>query len=95
MKKNELNLGDAIDKFLGDASLRTSYNENYIMNNWESLMGKTIARFTSKLKIKDKKIYVTIESAPLRQELTFSKEKIRSILNQNFKETVIEEVIIC
>ncbi|NNC94186.1 MAG: DUF721 domain-containing protein [Chitinophagales bacterium] len=94
-RKNELNLGDAIDKFLDDYRLRNKYDENYILSNWETLMGKTIARHTKSLRIKDKKIYISIEYAALRQELSFSKEKILSILNQNFKEPVIKEVIIC
>lgn len=95
IKNNSLNLNDAIDKFLDDTELRLKFEESFILNNWEKLMGKTIAKHTNKLRIIDKKIYISIEYAALRQELSYSKEKILSILNQNSQETVIEEVIIC
>ena len=95
MGNKELNLGDAIGKYINESRIGNKYNENYILNNWEVLMGKTIAKYTKKIRITEKKIYISIESAALRQELSYSKEKIRSILNQNFQETVIEEVIIC
>ena len=38
-------------------------------------MGKAIANYTKDIKLRKNKLYLTIESAPLKQELSFGKEK--------------------
>ena len=56
-------------------------------------MGNAIASRTLKVFIRDKKLYVKLSSAPLRNELSMSKSKIITLLNKDFEKTVIDEVI--
>ena len=41
-----------------------------------------------------KKLYITVDSAPLRQELSYGREKIKKVMNEELGEDYIEEVII-
>ena len=95
MKDNEHTLGGAIDAYLKGLRSKSKYDENYIINNWESMMGKTIAKYTNSIQIKNKKLYLSVSSAALRQELHYNREKMKKILNQNFDNIVIEDVILC
>ena len=65
-----------------------------IVQQWEKLMGKLIAKNTQKLYIKDKKLFLHIESSALKQELTYSKSKIIEIINNESGTDLIHEVII-
>jgi predicted site-specific integrase-resolvase len=56
-------------------------------------MGPAIANSTSKIFIKNKKLYVQLNSAPLKSELSMSRAKIVEILNKDLKEELLEEVI--
>jgi predicted nucleic acid-binding Zn ribbon protein len=57
-------------------------------------MGRTIATYTRDIRMKDNVLYVTIESASLRAELQFGREKIKTIMNEEIGEEYIKEVVI-
>jgi predicted nucleic acid-binding Zn ribbon protein len=57
-------------------------------------MGAMIARHTSNISLRKGKLYLKIESAALKQELTYSKDKIKEIFNKELGENVITDVLI-
>jgi hypothetical protein len=61
---------------------------------WEQLMGKTIARYTDKIKIHGHTLFISTTVAPLKQELNYQKEKIIQRVNEALGERVIKEVVI-
>lgn len=65
-----------------------------IQDNWEQLMGKTIARYTQSIQLIDNKLIVTTTVAPLKQELTYSKDKIIKLVNEMLGESIVREVMI-
>ncbi len=86
-------LKEAIDEMLKAYKISGKINETQIIASWEKLMGKAIAARTTELKFKYKKLYITLNSAPLRQELAMSKSKLIELLNKDFAEKVVEDVI--
>lgn len=86
-------LKDAIDEMLKAYKINGKINETKVLESWEKLMGRTIAARTTDLKFRYKKLYVTLNSAPLRQELAMSKSKLIELLNKDFSEKVVEDVI--
>ena len=70
------------------------FHESNLVNSWEKVMGAPIAKRTSKLYIREKKLYVHLTSAPLKHELSMSRDKILVLLTKEFGESVINEVII-
>ncbi|MBC6489507.1 DUF721 domain-containing protein [Flavihumibacter stibioxidans] len=90
----EYSLGDAIQQFLKKSRLKGSVQALQITDVWETIMGKTVAKYTDSIKIYGDKLYVTTTVAPLRQELLYQKEKIIERVNEALGEKVIKEVII-
>ena len=90
---NEITLKDAIKQLL-DANplMKDKINENKLYEVWEKLVGKMIAKRTQKITIKNKVLIIEINSASLRNELSFAKEKIKNIINAEFKENILDEV---
>jgi len=90
---NEISLGDAIKKML-DATPRVKQkiNETKLLNAWETIMGKLIANNTKSITLQNKTLYIDIKSAALKNELSFSKEKIKKLINNEFDEDIIDEV---
>jgi hypothetical protein len=86
-------LKDAIDELLNVYKLRGKYNETHVIAAWSRLMGPMISNRTGKIFIKNKKLYVQINSAPLKSELSMSRSKILEMLNRDVSEKVLEEVI--
>ncbi len=61
---------------------------------WEQIMGKTVARYTDKIRIHGKTLYIDTTVAPLRQELLYQKETILRRVNEALGEVVVTDVII-
>ncbi|MFN8352896.1 MAG: DUF721 domain-containing protein [Spirosomataceae bacterium] len=92
-KAGTITLKEAIDNLLNVYKLRGKFNETYLAAHWETIMGKAISNRTSKVYVAERKLYVQITSAPLRNELVLAKSKIIELLNKEVGEEVIDEVI--
>jgi len=90
----EISIGDAIKAFLKKSNLKTGIQALQIEQIWETLMGKTIAKYTDKIQIINQTLFIHTNVGPLRQELMYQKEKIVERVNEALGEKVIKEVII-
>ena len=84
---------DAIEAFLKTFNLKSKFNETYLVAFWERMMGKIIASRTKEIYVKNRVLYLRIDSSPLRQELFMAKTKLIDIVNKDVGESVIEDVI--
>lgn len=87
-------MGDALKQFLRQSKLKGSLQALQIEDVWEKLMGKTIARYTDKIRIHGQVLYITTAVAPLKQELLFQKDKIIQRVNEALGEKVVADVVI-
>lgn len=94
MTDHEISVGDALKKFLEKSTLKPRMNELRLRQDWEKLMGKTIARHTDSITLKDKKLIIHTTVSPLKHELSFSKEKIIKLINEALGEEAVKEIII-
>lgn len=92
-KTNEQTLADVLKQLIVVMKLKNNLTKVKIESLWAEKMGKTIADYTSNLSVRDKVLYVTIDSASLRSQLHYSREKIRDLLNDTIGEVYLKEVI--
>ncbi|HZH37073.1 MAG TPA: DUF721 domain-containing protein [Flavisolibacter sp.] len=90
----QYSIGDAIKLYIAQSRIKSSIQVYQIEEVWEQVMGKTIARYTEKLKIINKTLFITTNVAPLKQELIYQKEKIKLRVNEALGEKVIEDIVI-
>ena len=64
------------------------------MNSWEEVTGKFIASKTKNMYIKNKVLYVNIESSVIRNELILLREGLINRLNDKCKQEVITGIVI-
>lgn len=93
-KKNDLSLQDAMKDMIQELHIGPQLSETRVKSLWEELMGKTISTYTSNIAVRKNVLYLTILSAPLKQELSYGKDKIRKLLNEELGEEFIREVVI-
>ena len=85
-KSNELTIKEAINELLNHFHLNENLYETRLTNAWERVMGKVIAKHTLDLRLKNGILFIRLDSAMLREELSYAKQKIISILNKELKE---------
>jgi predicted nucleic acid-binding Zn ribbon protein len=94
MRHGTTSIGDALREFMNKSRMKPRLTEVRIQENWEQLMGKTIARYTQSVQLIDHTLIVTTTVAPLKQELTYSKDKIIKLVNEMLGESIVKEVMI-
>lgn len=87
-------IGNAITEMLKAFRIENKFYETDLVNSWERVMGKPIAKRTSKIYIRNKKLYVHISSAPLKHELNMSRDRILVLLTKEIGQPIVNEVII-
>lgn len=90
----QYSFGDALKQFLEKSKLRGAIQAYQIEDVWESIVGKTIARYTDSIKVIDRTLFITTQVAPLKQELLYQREKIKLRVNEALGEKRIEEIVI-
>jgi hypothetical protein len=90
----EFSMNEAIQEFLSKSRIKSNIQALQIEDAWESIMGKTIAKYTDKLQIIGDKLIITTHVAPLKHELAYQKEKIKQRVNEAFGKKIIHEVVV-
>lgn len=90
----ELSMQDAIKLFLKQSNLKSGMQALQIDDVWEQIMGKTIAKYTDKIQIINKTLFISSTVAQLKHELLYQKEKIIERVNEALGEKVINDVVI-
>jgi hypothetical protein len=90
----EMNFGDAMKQFVQKSKLKTGVQAHQLTSVWEDIMGKTVARYTDRLQLINKSLFIYTQVAPLRHELNYQKEKIIQRVNEVLGENTITEVVI-
>ncbi|MEY4204504.1 MAG: hypothetical protein RL013_2208 [Bacteroidota bacterium] len=93
-KSNETTLAEAMQMMLSEFRLGTELHERRIQSIWHAQMGKTISTYTSGIAVRKNILYLSIISAPLKQELSYSKDKIKMLINRELGEEYLEDVVI-
>jgi predicted nucleic acid-binding Zn ribbon protein len=91
-RSDTTSIRDAIDSMLESYKIKDQYNANRLIGSWESMMGKPIAKRTDQLFVKDQILFVKLNSAPLRQELTIAKSKVLEIIHRHFDKELVADV---
>ena len=90
----EYSIGEAIKNMVNKSNLRNGVRAVQIEEVWENVMGKTIAKYTDKLKIINYTLFITTNVGPLKKELMYQKPQILQRINESFGEKIITQVVI-
>lgn len=95
MRRSEtVNIRVVIEAFLKEQGLEDKMSENRLLNSWEELLGKTIAKSTRNLYIKDKILFVNLRSSIVRHELLMIKEDLINKLNEKAGRKLIRDIVL-
>lgn len=83
----------AVQDLLNRYKINDKFTATQIISSWGRIMGEPIAKRTDKVYIKDKKLFVKLNSAPLKNELSLSRQKVKALFLREFGEDALEEVI--
>ena len=83
-----------LNNIIDNSSLKAGLNNVKIQSVWKKMMGSNINSYTSDISLKKRTLYVKLSSSVLREELSYGKEKIIKILNEEFGEIIIDKIVL-
>jgi len=93
-KKGEITLKEALGNMIQHNKLGVKLTESKLIEEWPTLMGNTINSYTNKIELRNQKLYLSIDSAPLKHEMLTSKTKVIDIINKRFGANTVVDLII-
>jgi len=91
-KSNEITLKEAIEALLITYKLTDKLDETRLVASWDKVVGKLIVRHTEELYVKNRILFVKLDSAALRNELAMAKSKLVISLNRTTGKDVIVDI---
>lgn len=94
LNENEHTLKDILSDMVDSMKWKERLQETQIRKIWMAKMGTTINQHTRDINLRKQKLYISIESASLKQELSYEREKIMDMFNRELGGSYIDSVII-
>jgi len=88
------NISEIIREVLKENHLDKGLQEQEIIKRWHEITGQMIARATKSIYIRDQKLFVHVQSAVIRNEISFIKEGLIKELNSPYEEPLINDIIL-
>ena len=87
-------LKKTIDQLLRAYGYQDQLDEIELLKVYDDQVGKMFVNHTKNIAFKNKILYVQLDSASLKQELSYVKEGLMQRLNQKMGKTMVEKIII-
>lgn len=95
MRRNKtVTIREALNEYRSEMNIDTRLKEVGLINSWEEIAGKAIAKRTSRVYLKEGKLIIYLTSPVVRNELIMAKESLRERLNEQAGEELVKEVIL-
>ncbi|WDO12881.1 DUF721 domain-containing protein [Flavobacterium sp. WW92] len=90
---NDSSVGDVLKHIIEANKLQPGIDQIAVKEAWISLMGNGVNSYTKDVTLRKNTLYVELTSAVLRQELSYGKEKIIRMINEEFRRDIVKEII--
>lgn len=94
MKRGEIkSIAELVRHTCREDGLETPLNEYRLIAAWPKLLGPAVQSYTKELRIYNQKLYVSVTSSVLRQELMMNRKSLVHKLNEYVKAQVITDIV--
>jgi len=92
-RDNQYSLKEAIEQLIRAYGFQDKLLETTLIDSWETVVGGVYAAHTENLKVKNRTLFVRIDSPALRQELAMQRSELVRKLNDKAGKKVIDEIV--
>lgn len=92
--KEHIKLSEALKEFVETNKLQDGLDKVDVKHAWLELMGNGVNAYTTNIKLHHDTLYVHLSSSVLREELSYGKEKIITLLNEALGKPLIKKIVL-
>ena len=95
-RQNEFHsIQDLMKDVIKENKLTKGMHQLSVNEAWSKLMGTGVVSYTNSIELQRKTLIVSLKSSVLREELSYGKEKIVKMMNEELGEPLISKIIFC
>ena len=87
-----ISVKDALQEMLQQNKLQKGIDEVNVKEAWLVVMGNGVSSYTNSVEMKGDTLIIRLSSATLREELSYGKDKIIKMMNENIGKTIINKL---
>ena len=87
-------IGDVLKQFISQNKLEAGMDIVNVRDAWKNVMGSGVNNYTTEIQLKGSTLYVALSSAVLREELSYGKEKIIKMINEEIRKELVKSLIL-
>ena len=89
-----VSISEALKEFVETNRVQSGLDKINVADAWVSVMGKGVNNYTTGIKLERNTLYVKLSSSVLREELSYGKEKIISMLNEALGKELVKKLVL-
>ena len=94
-KAEHSSIGDVLKDFISSRrKLEKGLNKLTAKEAWHTVMGEAISKYTTQVLLERDTLYVQLSSSVLREELSYGKEKILKLLNEELGKELVKKLVL-
>ena len=93
-ENDSFSIEDLMKTFIKENNLSKGMQKIKVSETWTKMMGPGIATHTTSVKLQNKTLIVQLTSSVLREELSYGKEKIIRMMNEELGNEVISKLML-
>jgi len=93
-ENDSFSVKDLMKGFIKENNLTKGMQKIKIEEAWASMMGPGVANHTTSIRYQNKTLIISLSSSVLREELSYGKEKIIKMLNEEVGDQVISKLLL-
>ena len=90
----ETSIRDVLKDFIASNRLEKGLDKVSIQEAWHNVLGEAISKYTTAVSLERDTLYVSLSSSVLREELSYGKEKIIKLLNEEVGKDLVSRLIL-
>jgi predicted nucleic acid-binding Zn ribbon protein len=87
-------MGQAIRQLLNSYRLTARFDEANLIGSWERIAGKPIAKRTKKIYIRNKVLFVELDSPSMKHDFSLHKGQVLELFKKEFGAGIITDIIV-
>lgn len=94
-RQNEFHsLQDLMKDVIKENNLTKGMHQISVNDAWAKLMGNGVVSYTQSVELQNKTLIIKLKSSVLREELSYGKEKILKMMNEELGDNLISRIIL-
>jgi predicted nucleic acid-binding Zn ribbon protein len=93
-ENDSFSIQDLMKSFIKENNLSKGMQKLKVEETWTKMMGPGVANHTNSVRLQNKTLIVQLKSSVLREELSYGKDKIITMMNEELGEQLITKLML-